>query len=78
MEVIDELEAGPRGIYCGAIGYMGLNGHCDFSIAIRTVQVAGSVARVQGGGGITARSLPSSEYDESLLKIRRIVESFGP
>ncbi len=78
MEVIDELEAAPRGVYCGAIGYLGANGHCDFNIAIRTVQIADGVARVQGGGGITARSIPSAEYDESLVKVKRIVESFGP
>jgi para-aminobenzoate synthetase component I len=36
------------------------------------------VARIQGGGGITARSQPAAEYDESLVKVKRILESFGP
>ena len=72
MEVIAELEAAPRGVYCGSIGYISFSGHCDFNIAIRTVQVAGGMVRVQGGGGITARSQPAAEYDESLTKIARI------
>jgi para-aminobenzoate synthetase component I len=78
MEVIDELEDTPRGVYCGVIGYLGTNGHCDFNIAIRTVQIADGMARVQGGGGITARSQPTAEYDESLVKVKRILDSFGP
>jgi para-aminobenzoate synthetase component I len=78
MEIIDELEGMGRGIYCGAIGYFGYSGHCDFNIAIRTVQIAQDVIRVQGGGGITARSHPPSEYDESVLKVKRIMEAFQP
>ncbi len=76
MEIIDELEGMGRGVYCGAIGYFGYNGHCDFNIAIRTVQIANDMIRVQGGGGITARSHPPSEYDESVTKVQRILESF--
>jgi para-aminobenzoate synthetase component 1 len=76
MEVIAEIEKAPRGIYCGAIGYLGFNGHCDLNIAIRTAQFAGRMARVQGGGGITARSNPSAEYEESLTKIARLLEAF--
>jgi para-aminobenzoate synthetase component 1 len=78
MEVIAELEAAPRGVYCGSIGYFGFNGACDFNIAIRTVQVAGGVMRVQGGGGITARSEASAEYEESLVKVQRIREALSP
>jgi para-aminobenzoate synthetase component 1 len=78
MEVIAELEERARGIYCGSIGYFGFNGSCDFNIAIRTVQVAGGVMRVQGGGGITARSEAAAEYEESLLKVQRIREAFSP
>jgi para-aminobenzoate synthetase component I len=77
MEIIDALEPQGRGVYCGAIGYMGFSGHCDFNIAIRTVQIADGVARVQGGGGITARSHAPSEYDESMVKVKRILDSFG-
>jgi para-aminobenzoate synthetase component 1 len=78
MEVIAELEQQARGLYCGAIGYLGFNGNADFNIAIRTALFANGSAYVQGGGGITARSIPSAEYEESLIKISRIMEAFQP
>jgi para-aminobenzoate synthetase component 1 len=78
MEIIAELERGPRGVYCGAMGYFGFNGTCDFNIGIRTVQVADDVMRVQGGGGITARSDATAEYEESLTKVARLREAFAP
>ncbi len=77
MEVIAELEERPRGVYCGSIGYIGFNGRCDFNIAIRTVQVADGMVRVQGGGGITARSQAAAEYEESLTKIVRLREAMA-
>jgi para-aminobenzoate synthetase component I len=78
MEIIAELEAQARGVYCGSIGYLGFNGSCDFNIAIRTALFANGKAYVQGGGGITARSQPVAEYEESLTKIARIMEAFAP
>ena len=78
MEIISELEQSPRGVYCGAMGYLGFNGTCDFNIAIRTLQVAGGVMRLQGGGGITARSDPLAEYEESLVKVQRLREALRP
>jgi para-aminobenzoate synthetase component I len=75
MEIIAELERAPRGVYCGAMGYFGVNDTCDFNIGIRTVQVADGVMRVQGGGGITARSEPAAEYEESLVKVQRLMEA---
>ncbi len=77
MEIIAELEAAPRGVYCGAMGYLSFNGTCDFNIGIRTVQVNDGVMRLQGGGGITARSEPEAEYEESLVKVRRIMEAMA-
>jgi para-aminobenzoate synthetase component I len=77
MEVIAELEAAPRGVYCGAMGYFGFNGTCDFNIGIRSVQVADGVMRVQGGGGITARSDAAAEYEESVLKVQRIMDAMS-
>ena len=77
MEIIAELEGAPRGVYCGAMGYLGFNGTCDFNIGIRTVQVNDGIMRVQGGGGITARSEPGAEYEESLLKVQRIMEAMA-
>ena len=78
MEIIAELEQAPRGVYCGAIGYFGFNGTSDFNIAIRTLQIAGGKMHIQGGGGITARSEPAAEYDESLVKVARMREAFAP
>jgi para-aminobenzoate synthetase component 1 len=78
MEVIAELEQQARGLYCGSIGWLGYNGNADFNITIRTALFAGSKAYVQGGGGITARSQPAAEYEESLTKIARIMEAFKP
>lgn len=78
MEIIAEIEQRPRGVYCGSIGYLGFNGRADLNIAIRTAQFHDGVARVQGGGGITARSQPAAEYEESLTKITRIMEAFRP
>ena len=78
MEIIAELEGQARGVYCGAIGYLGFNGACDLNIAIRTALFANGTAYVAGGGGITARSDPAAEYEESLTKIKRIMEAFAP
>ena len=78
MEIIAELEGQARGVYCGSIGYLGFNGACDFNIAIRTALFSSGKAYVQGGGGITARSQPDAEYEESLTKIARIMEAFAP
>ena len=73
-----EIERGPRGVYCGAIGYFGFSGHTDLNIAIRTAMFTNGTARFQGGGGITARSNPAAEYEETLTKISRIMEAFAP
>jgi para-aminobenzoate synthetase component I len=76
MEIIAEIENQPRGVYCGAIGYLGFNGRVDMNIAIRTAMFSNGAARVHGGGGITARSEPAAEYDETLTKISRIMRAF--
>ena len=78
MEIIAELEQQARGLYCGSIGWLGFNGNADFNIAIRTALFTNGKATVQGGGGITARSNPGEEYEESLTKISRIMEAFAP
>ncbi len=73
MEIIAEMERQPRGIYTGAIGYIGFDGEMDFNIAIRTwVQRAGELtARV--GGGIVADSRPDAEYQETLQKAGALI-----
>jgi para-aminobenzoate synthetase component I len=78
MEIIAEIEGQARGVYCGSIGYFGFNGRVDLNIAIRTAIFSQGVARFQGGGGITARSEPAAEYEETLTKVKRIMEAFAP
>jgi aminodeoxychorismate synthase component I len=77
MEIIQELEQAPRGVYCGAIGWLGYNGETSLSIAIRTLVRSGSRLVYQVGAGIVADSDPQKEYEETLHKaagIRLAVE----
>jgi para-aminobenzoate synthetase component I len=68
MEIIDQLEPHPRGIYCGAIGWLGFNGESSFNIAIRTLIRNGEKLIYQVGAGIVADSDPEKEYEETLHK----------
>lgn len=68
MEIIYELEQAPRGIYCGAIGWLGYNGESSFNIAIRTLVRTGDRLIYQVGAGIVADSDPEKEYEETLHK----------
>ena len=70
MEIIDEVEAGPRGAYCGAIGWMGPDGAACFNVAIRTLTVTGDHVRLNVGGGITHDSTADGEWEEALWKAR--------
>ena len=69
MQIIAELEAGPRGAYCGALGYVSANGHSRFNILIRTLQRAGQQVELWAGGGITVASGLQAEYQECLDKV---------
>ncbi len=68
MKIIRELEDAPRGLYCGAIGWLGGNGHSQFSIAIRTLVREDTRLVYQVGAGIVADSDPQQEYEETLHK----------
>lgn len=68
MEVLNGLEPTRRGLYTGAIGYLGRDGAMDLNIAIRTALVVGDRVYLQVGGGIVADSDPESEYQETLDK----------
>lgn len=68
MEIIDELEPSRRGLYCGAIGYIGFDGAMDTNIAIRTLVHADGELRFWAGGGIVHDSEADSEYQETLDK----------
>ena len=70
MEIIDELEPNKRGIYAGAVGYLGFNGDMDLAIAIRTAVIKDGRIYVQAGAGIVADSDPDAEWQETLSKAR--------
>ena len=72
MEIIDELEPVKRGIYGGAVGYLGWNGNMDTAIAIRTAVIKDGKLYVQAGGGIVADSVPELEWKETMNKARAI------
>jgi para-aminobenzoate synthetase component I len=78
MEIISEIEGIERGVYCGSIGYLGFEGSCDLNIAIRTVTFVDGEAVLHAGGGITALSDPSAEYEETVVKAARILQAFSP
>lgn len=68
MQLIRALEEGPRGVYCGAIGYIGPEDEAVFNVAIRTVELRGSAGRLGIGSGVVWDSEAEAEYDECLLK----------
>jgi para-aminobenzoate synthetase component 1 len=68
MQIIEELEPHRRGVYCGAIGWLGFNGDMDSNIAIRTLVSSGGQLRFWAGGGIVADSEADAEYQECLVK----------
>jgi para-aminobenzoate synthetase / 4-amino-4-deoxychorismate lyase len=70
MQRIGELEDAPRGAYCGALGYAAPDGTAVFSVAIRTVTLAGGQAVLGVGSGVTYDSVAADEYRECLLKAR--------
>ncbi|WP_018632933.1 aminodeoxychorismate synthase component I [Neomegalonema perideroedes] len=71
MEIIHEVEARPRGIYCGAMGWMSPDGAAGFNVAIRTLALGPTGTGIFGvGGGVLVDSEMEAEYDEALLKAR--------
>jgi para-aminobenzoate synthetase len=78
MEIIDELEGEPRGVYSGAIGYLGLSGACDLSIVIRTLVIDGESTTLGVGGAIIMQSDAEDEYQEILLKGRAPMQAIDP
>jgi anthranilate synthase component 1 len=75
MEIIDELEPTRRGIYAGAVGYLGFNGDMDLAIAIRTAVIQDGRLYVQAGAGIVADSVPESEWQETQNKARAVLRA---
>ena len=75
MEIIDELEHGKRNLYTGSIGYLTLDGSCDFNIVIRTALHKNGKYHLGVGGGITAESDLEFEYEETLQKAKAILDA---
>ena len=75
MEIIDELEPDKRGLYAGAVGYLGFNGDMDLAIAIRTALVKDGLMHVQAGAGIVADSVPENEWQETRAKARAVLRA---
>jgi len=75
MEIIDELEPDKRGLYAGAVGYLGFNGDMDLAIAIRTAVVKAGLMHVQAGAGIVADSVPENEWQETRAKASAVLRA---
>ena len=72
MEIIDELEPVKRGIYAGAVGYIGWSGNLDTAIAIRTAVIREGLLHIQAGAGVVHDSIPLNEWEETLNKGRAV------
>lgn len=77
MQLIQRYEKERRGVYGGAVGYIGFNGNLDVALAIRTFVVKDEFVHVQAGAGIVHDSDPQAEYEETLHKARSLTEVFG-
>ncbi|MGY4531170.1 para-aminobenzoate synthetase component 1 [Pseudomonas sp. TE3786] len=75
MQIIDELEPTQRAIYCGSLLYVDVRGEMDSSIAIRSLLIKDAQVSCWGGGGIVADSDWQSEYNESITKVRVLLQT---
>jgi len=75
MEIIDEVEPVKRGIFGGAVGYLGWQGEMDMSIAIRTCVIRENKVYVQAGAGLVVDSKPESEWEETQIKARAVIKA---
>lgn len=77
LTILDELEAGPRGIYSGVFGWIGEDGSADLAVVIRSVVLTPAGASIGTGGGITASSDPDEELRETRVKAAPLLEALG-
>jgi para-aminobenzoate synthetase len=75
MEIVDDLEGGPRGVYSGALGYLALNGTADLAVVIRTLVATAQGASIGTGGAVVMLSDAEQEYEEMLLKAEPLLEA---
>ncbi|GAA1771280.1 aminodeoxychorismate synthase component I [Agromyces humatus] len=77
MTILHGLEAGPRGVYSGAFGYLGVDGSADLAMVIRSIVLTPAGASIGTGGGITALSDPDEEIEETRVKARALLAVLG-
>jgi anthranilate synthase component 1 len=75
MEIINELETTKRGVYSGAVGYLGFDGDMNVAIAIRTAVIKNKTLYVQAGAGIVSDSVPLNEWVETQNKAKAILKA---
>jgi anthranilate/para-aminobenzoate synthase component I len=77
MQIIQQLEEEPRGIYSGAMGFIGSNGVAELSMTIRTLVFSGGLVTIGVGGGITIDSEPAAELEETKVKAQALLRALG-
>ncbi|MGW4930384.1 aminodeoxychorismate synthase component I [Agromyces sp. NPDC004153] len=77
MTILHELEEGPRGVYSGAFGYLGVDGSADLAMVIRSIVLTPAGASIGTGGGITALSVAEEEIEETRVKARALLAVLG-
>jgi anthranilate synthase component 1 len=77
MEIISELETGPRGAYTGSFGYLNRDGSMDLNILIRTMVVSDDTITFRAGSGIVADSQPEAELNETRAKAKGLIRALS-
>ncbi|MBT2498481.1 aminodeoxychorismate synthase component I [Agromyces sp. ISL-38] len=77
MTILHELERGPRGVYSGTFGYLGIDGSADLAMVIRSIVLTPDGASIGTGGGITALSVADDEIEETRVKARALLAVLG-
>ena len=78
LQAIEDLEASRRGVYCGAVGWIDADAKTmDLNVAIRTFVVSGQGTHLGVGAGIVADSDPAAEWEETELKVARLLAAAG-
>jgi anthranilate/para-aminobenzoate synthase component I len=77
MTILQGLEQGPRGIYSGAFGYLGIDGSANLAMVIRSIVLTEQGATLGTGGGITSGSVPQAELEETWVKVAPLLRALG-